>query len=118
MKYVRTEDRIIDVSYLEKDDKGNYYTWENDDFCANRKYIYKEDIIQQADTIEKLCDEFVEIEEDKMPLIIDTTIYPIDYIFEYIKQTELKTQIYGAIWNDKGLRYVTKMNDKGELELI
>lgn len=27
-------------------------------------------------------------------------------------------QIYGAIWTDKGLIYVAKMNDKGELELL
>jgi len=26
--------------------------------------------------------------------------------------------IYGAIWTDKGLIYVAKMNDKGEFELI
>ena len=26
--------------------------------------------------------------------------------------------VYGAIWTSKGLIYVAKMNDKGELELI
>ena len=26
--------------------------------------------------------------------------------------------VYGAIWTDKGLIYVAKMNDKGELELL
>ena len=26
--------------------------------------------------------------------------------------------IYGAIWTSKGLIYVAKMNDKGELELL
>ncbi len=30
----------------------------------------------------------------------------------------LKTSIYGCIWTSKGLIYVAKMNDKGELELI
>ena len=29
-----------------------------------------------------------------------------------------KIQIYGAIWTDKGLIYVAKMNKKGELELL
>ena len=29
-----------------------------------------------------------------------------------------KFEIYGAIWTDKGLIYVAKMNDKGELELL
>ena len=58
-KYIRTEDKIIDVSYWEKDDKGNYYTWENDDFCANRKYIYKTDIIKESDNLKELLDEYV-----------------------------------------------------------
>ena len=26
--------------------------------------------------------------------------------------------IYGAIWTDKGLIYVAKMNEEGELELL
>ena len=34
---------------------------------------------------------------------------------EYIKNGGT---IKGAIWTDKGLIYVAKMNDKGELELI
>lgn len=27
-------------------------------------------------------------------------------------------ELYGAIWTNKGLIYVAKMNDKGELELL
>lgn len=30
---------------------------------------------------------------------------------------QLNNTIYGAIWTDKGLIYVAKMNEKGELEL-
>ena len=29
-----------------------------------------------------------------------------------------KKIVLGAIWTDKGLKYVAKMNDKGDLELI
>ena len=107
MKCVRTEDKIIDVSYLEKDDKGNYYTWESDDFCANRKYIYKEDIIKEADTIEELCDMFVVRKETCRDLLVAKS-----WAKSY---NEI---LYGAIWTDKGLQYIAKMNDKGELELI
>jgi hypothetical protein len=28
------------------------------------------------------------------------------------------SKLYGAIWTDKGLIYVAKMNEKGELELL
>ena len=71
-------------------------------------------IIAQADTIEELCDEFVVIEETQ------------NYVMERCSYKTLKDNgwigsgftIYGAIWTDKGLIYVAKMNDKGELELI
>ena len=28
------------------------------------------------------------------------------------------TSVYGSIWTDKGLTYVAKMNEKGDLELL
>ena len=63
---------------------------------------------KQADTIEELCDEFVYVEEGCYPEISDE----LD-----LMQTK-STIIFGAIWTDKGLIYVAKMNDKGELELL
>lgn len=70
-------------------------------------------IIKQANTIEELCDEFAFICEDfnKPQLVI-----PMN--FEYCKKTFKYIEIYGAIWADKGLIYVAKMNEKGELELL
>ena len=44
---------------------------------------------------EKLKKEFIDFEKDKEKVVV-----------------------YGSIWTDKGLIYVAKMNDKGELELI
>ena len=75
---------------------------------------------KQADTIEELCDEIVIRHlTSKKPYIAD----------EYQKTQILKDRQkafveYGveevkcAIWTDKGLIYVAKMNDEGELELI
>ncbi len=34
-----------------------------------------------------------------------------------VNSPQMKT-IYGAIWTEKGLTYVAKMNDEGELELL
>ena len=65
------------------------------------------EIIKQADTIEELCDEFVMISGGKHKLDIGCHSYG-----------DKKIQIYGAIWTDKGLIYVAKMNEKGELELL
>ena len=65
------------------------------------------EIIKQADTIKELCDEFVMISGGKHKLDIGCHSYG-----------DKKIQIYGAIWTDKGLIYVAKMNVKGELELL
>ena len=80
------------------------------------------DIIKQADTIEELCDEFV-----KMYINIPS-INPIVLTYdEDVEETKRqfldknhkpKFNIYGAIWTDKGLIYVAKLNDKGEMELL
>ena len=61
---------------------------------------------KQADTIEELCDEFV---YNKM------TFKTLEETLDY---APIGSDIYGAIWTDKGLTYVAKMNDKGELELL
>lgn len=65
---------------------------------------------KQADTIEELCDELVYnhqilSKEDKNNK-------------EYLSQLYCFNDIYGAIWTDKGLIYVAKLNSEGVLELI
>ena len=103
MKYIRTKDGIYENKPLEKHlgkRRGKGF-----------EIVFKEqDIIKQADTIEELCDEFV---------IKGTRGL---YLGIPLQECELRnipiTQIYGAIWTDKGLIYVAKMNEKGELELL
>jgi hypothetical protein len=66
---------------------------------------------KQADTIEELCDEFVVVNNTcfNMPQLLGTKIDK-----DYYKHED----VYGAIWTNKGLIYVAKMNEKGELELL
>ena len=145
MKYIRTENGIYDVTYWNEDKQG-YYTYLGDDFCESKHYIYNEDIIKQADTIEELCDGFIGITTKDYPKRPDIEPF-INYFqkpfeFEYgnniikhlkLIDVELKNQngwsyptkkwfescdIYGFVRTDKGLIYVAKMNEKGELELI
>ena len=97
----------------------NNYSEENDEYDLG---VY----ISQADTIDELCDEFV-FSSDVSNYVIDkksiehckTTILKI---YEDNKDTDyvkaMHPKFYGAIWTDKGLIYVAKLNDKGELELI
>lgn len=98
MSYIRTKDDIYTLSEA-------YWAGNEDEILA------------QADTIEELCDCFVAVGNrhivwDKQP--------NKDITFEQVKGTfaAYHFKIYGAIWTDKGLIYVAKMNDKGELELI
>ena len=115
MKYIRTKDgRIIDTTEYIKIVETQYtfkfvpkgYEYYKP-VCTN---IHKDEIIKQADTIEELCDEFV---------------YQIGEYHYYNDDLEIAkgltddiSKIYGAIWTNKGLIYVAKLNDKGELELL
>lgn len=107
MKYIRTKDGIYEV--VDTYEVSYVIGYTEDGF---EKKVYKEDIIKQADTIEELCDEFVYCYRDDMSILANE---------EQIKQIILVGRIQdvrGAIWTDKGLIFVAKMNDKGELELI
>ena len=100
MKYIRTKDGIYkqtDIVRLARSIAEN---------CYPENYDY--DNIKQADTIEELCDEFVfdGIVWDKLE----------DVMFCLDKKDY--TKIYGAIWTNKGLIYVAKMNKEGKLCLI
>ena len=70
--------------------------------------------------IEGLCDEFV---CDRKIINYDYKSQTITYgngalDFRELDMNDIQKGIYGAIWTDKGLIYVAKMNEKGELELL
>ena len=73
-------------------------------FTRNELKEYK-----QADTIEELFDQFVIIDNNGKHHVFD----PFD-----LKTWKTDNQLFAATWTDKGLIYVAKLNDKGELELI
>ena len=107
MKYIRTKDGKIIKILKEGIDEFGKYGMVDEENCI-RNY----DDLKQADTIEELCDEFVII-ANKEYFVLDS----IDESNTYMV-IHKHCSIYGAIWTDKGLIYVAKMNDKGELELI
>lgn len=104
MRYIRTKDaKIFDVNKI----CVPYQVIESwVDFNSQGRF----EIIKQADTIEELCDEFVAVHKT-----LNKTYCIRNVPFK--KQDE-NFNIYGAIWTDKGLIYVAKMNEKGELELL
>ena len=111
MKYIRTKaGKIYDLINLHVEEKlnGNPYVETSSGWV-----IYKTSIIKSADTIEELCDEFVGIDSQGHYIIhndkfIDgARIVPLE-----------KVKYYGAIWTDKGLQFVARMNSEGVLELL
>ena len=110
MRYIRTENGTI-MSYDENTNKIDLPMILN----------YPNQILAQADTIEELCDRYVGISNNKQMIIkYEFDEYYDEYNDTYTKEELLAMYdvIYGAIWTNKGLIYIAKMNDKGELELL
>lgn len=71
-------------------------------------FTFRYEIVKSADSIEELCDAYV-LPDRKDIFNIDK--HSKNIVSHY-------KNVYGAIWTNKGLIYVAKMNAKGELELI
>lgn len=121
MKYIRTKDGVYEVvGFDEECIIPSPLIKVRKDCCIERiTHCCKEDIIKQADTIEELCDAYVVI-CDYEPSIINAKYVTFEEALKYSNYEEEKEnmQFFGAIWCERGLIYVAKMNDKGDLELI
>ena len=110
-KYIRTKYEICKTSDVKIINDNIAY---KEIKINDKKYTAELEIIKQAGTIEELCDAYVCVYNNDnnhdiyYPYVIDT---------KDMKLTK-NNNWYAAIWTDKGLIYVAKMNDKGELELI
>ena len=100
--YIRTKDGVYEVSSKQK---NTYYV------LNGRWQFEKQDIINQSENLEELCDEFVVVNNTcfNTPQLLGTVIDK-----DYYKHEE----VYGAVWCEFGLKCVAKLNSKGELELI
>jgi hypothetical protein len=115
MKYIVAKDgRIIkfDTSDVEEEIAGIKYDILGFRLKTIMQFygLKKEDIVKVVDTIEELCDEFVVVNSFCCSLLNENEKQDIKRF--------AKSNLYGAIWTDKGLIYVAKMNNKGELELL
>ena len=122
MKYIRTKDGIYDL------EKSLFHQYNgirvSTPYC--KQYEENPSLCKTADTIEELCDEFVQINKSKDKDLVK--IKKIDGAMYYQKlervfdsewhKLSAGEYIFGAIWTNKGLIYVAKMNKKGELELL
>jgi len=131
MKYIRTNSRIYKIK--DHEHNGFELVWRCE--VKNKPSMYYEikehEVIHYGDTIEELCDEFIGIldsgngshiwyDDEYLGITEWETPEELSVLkFKYAKANlSLNEILYGAIWTDKGLIYVAKMNDKGELELL
>jgi len=134
MKYIRTKEGIIVDTTKYKNvvertfrDKVvaidlNHWGQDNDKYPT---WIDAKDIVKQADTIEELCDVYIEEYLDYKSVILKSDLYRGEDggWRKEIGFPEHKIRIYGAIWaiDNNGapiLKSVAKMNKEGELELL
>lgn len=100
MKYIRTKDgRIIKHPHPNTE-----------------IFTFRYEILKTADTIKELCDEFAATHGHTGSYVhYAKSVFKQATIEDFLEQD---FEIYGAIWTNKGLIYVAKMNNKGELELL
>ena len=109
MKYIRT--------------KGNVMALKKYDEARNRAtelgLTVSLKIIKQADNIEELCDGLIVEEKDNTSNWFVMEMEEFKELDKEERLYRLKDWSFNAfIKTDKGLIYVSKMNEKGELELI
>lgn len=110
--YIRTKDGVYDTS------KG-LYTSSIKMYAIGTVTIYDEDILKQSDTIEELCDLVRFKTKDNATHYIDLHKNTIeDIVVHFGGKNIIIDSFRYCIETDKGLIYVAKMNEKGELELI
>lgn len=107
MKYIRTKEDKIYIINKDRFLEDTYY-FTNKEGVAT---IFIEEknlhiLGKQADTIEELCDEFVYHLKSGGKFIDDK-----------LSKSDIYENVFGAIWCEYGLKYVAKLNKKGQLQL-
>lgn len=122
MKYIRTKDGKILIAPNLYNNGGRVLLsdppmYETRNAKNEWGCVFCHDVVKQADTIEELCDGYVVIDKGNYKTLVDNRQLAYDYLRGVEGWCKTK-EVFGAIWTDKGLIYVAKMNEKGELELL
>ena len=119
MSYIKTKKgiyRVVDENeaFIVGAVQGMFAVYHNRD---GEQAIPFDSVVDRSDNIEELCDEFVRVCERFNICEFLSKKEKKDLLEKRLK-TNAITCFYGAIWTNKGLIYVAKMNNKGELELL
>ena len=111
--YIRTKNRIYQVESELRD--NGFVKGYNVGYMA---FITKDQVINQSETLEELCDEFVLYDNQLNTYgVFDKKVITFKWLQNHLEIYKGMT-IYGAIYTSKGLIYVAKMDSDGKLELI
>lgn len=127
MKYIRTKSGYIfdkenlDMTFHGSQEEYNFWKQYLRAEHLNQHYFLADKILKEANTIEELCDEFIEVGNGK-PFLSEVRFKHWDKQTKNILNKQ-GTEVYGAIWildynGSPTLKSVAKMNKKGELELL
>ena len=105
--YIRTKDGIYKVESETCHKQGYFIDRYEEDV------ILKKQVIKQSENLEELCDRFVVMDKETKEVMNIVSFLEYAKLWSYCKYN-----IYGAVWCEWGLKYVAKMNDKGDLALI
>ena len=105
--YIRTKDGVYDTTKIATGSKYMNFATNDESF----REIFKTEPLAKSENLEELCDCYVFEFENASRFVIDADEY-CNY------ENHIRKNCYGAIWTDKGLIYVAKMNSEGKLVLI
>lgn len=110
--YIRTKDGVYEVEQSQLEDDEEVVNCD----CGQ---IGKLEIKRKSENLDELCDEFV-IEYADGSKIISIHDNIDDFLREHKDEIESGyiKNVYGAVWCEWGLKYVAKLDDKGELHLL
>lgn len=115
MKYIRTKDGRI--SYLTSEPNEEVPEYEIITSKGTVAYRMESQVVKIADTIAELCDVFV-VENEYCGQVSQSMYSDFEKAKQNIDITS-NDVIYGSLRiAGKGIIYVAKMNEKGELELL
>ena len=124
MKYAKYKDEILEI-HGETD--AAYVACKEGDYCGDTAIFISKSHVKQLERVIKIADSMDELFDAFVAVIYDED--GVERHKYYSKDSDnactvrwqigkLANAIYGAIWTDKGLKYVAKMNEEGELELL
>ena len=114
-KYVRTKEGLFEVK---SEDETAYWIWQRKESSLGLLPISKKRVLSHSNEIYWLLNRIIFFPKSGMKTVYTKLKFEkmsITQILKRIKSGELI--VYGAVWTDDSLKFVAKLNEKGDWEL-